>query len=232
MLDRWALRRNLLVGLVGAGIGLAVFAWSRWLPLTIAMGVLSGYGLILYVASTNTLIQMTVEDRYRGRVMSLYTLFFVGTSPFGALLAGGIAQRFGAPVATSVCALVLLGGALWVSVRLREIAAREAAELTRVAEPDPAGSPAGAVQRGAFTRSAWRVAPCRECASRPRKPSHTTPLRDSRGRTGAEWKSVRANATRSEARAHSGHRYGALGAMVHRGTPSFAIADGTRMAVH
>src|ERR1041384_6674030 len=47
---------------------------------------LAGFGLILYVSSTNTLIQLTVEDRYRGRVMSLYTLFFVGTSPFGALL--------------------------------------------------------------------------------------------------------------------------------------------------
>ena len=58
--------------------------------------------------------------------MSLYTLMFVGTAPIGALLAGGIAQRFGAPVATSLCALFLLGGALWVSHRLRVLAAREA----------------------------------------------------------------------------------------------------------
>ena len=136
--ERWALRRHLMFGLAAGGIGLLGFAWSRWLPTMVVFAALAGFGLILYVSSTNTLIQMTVEDRYRGRVMSLYTLFFVGTSPFGALLAGGIAQRFGAPVATSVCAVVLLGGALWVSVRLREIAAREAAELTRVAEPEPA----------------------------------------------------------------------------------------------
>ena len=136
--ERWALRRHLMFGLAAGGIGLLGFAWSRWLPMMVVFAALAGFGLILYVSSTNTLIQMTVEDRYRGRVMSLYTLFFVGTSPFGALLAGGIAQRFGAPVATSVCAVVLLGGALWVSVKLREIAAREAAELTRVAEPEPA----------------------------------------------------------------------------------------------
>jgi MFS family permease len=89
---------------------------------------LAGFGLILYVSSTNTLIQLTVEDRYRGRVMALYTLFFVGTSPFGSLLAGAVAERWGAPIATSICAVVLLGGALWVSFRLREVAAREAAE--------------------------------------------------------------------------------------------------------
>jgi MFS family permease len=127
-LDRWDLRRNLLVGLIAGGIGMLGFAWARTMPLALAMGLLAGLGLILYVASTNTLLQMTTEDGFRGRIMSLYTFFFVGTAPFGALLAGGIAQRWGAPVATSVCALVLLAGALWVSVRLREIKAREAAD--------------------------------------------------------------------------------------------------------
>ena len=137
--ERWALRRHLMFGLASGGLGLAGFAWSRWLPLMAGFAALAGFGLILYVSSTNTLIQLTVEDHYRGRVMSLYTLFFVGTSPFGALLSGALAQRFGAPVATSFCALILLGGALWVSVRLREIAEREAAEHATVAEPEPAG---------------------------------------------------------------------------------------------
>jgi MFS family permease len=140
--ERWALRRNLLLGLSLGGAGLAGFAWSRWFPGMAACAALAGFGLILYVSSTNTLIQLTVADRYRGRVMSLYTLFFVGTSPFGALFAGAVAQRFGAPVATSACAVVLLGGALWVSVRLREIAAREAreaAERASVPEPEAPG---------------------------------------------------------------------------------------------
>src|SRR5262249_56947903 len=111
-------------------------AWSRWLPAMIGFAALAGFGLILYVSSTNTLIQLTVEDRYRGRVMALYTLFFVGTSPIGSLLAGAVAQRWGAPLATSLCAVVLLLGAVWVSFRLREIAAREAA-AREAADPLP-----------------------------------------------------------------------------------------------
>ena len=140
--ERWALRRNLLLGLSLGGAGLAGFAWWHWLPGMVTCAALAGFGLILYVSSTNTLIQLTVVDHYRGRVMSLYTLFFVGTSPFGALFAGAVAQRYGAPVATSACAIVLLGGALWVSVRLREIAAREAreaAEHASVPEPEAPG---------------------------------------------------------------------------------------------
>jgi MFS family permease len=134
-LDRWGLRRNLLVGLVTAGVGQALFAWSRWIPLTMGAGLLSGFGLILYVASTNTLVQWTTKDEYRGRVMSFYTFMFIGTTPLGALMAGAIAQRAGAPMATSVCALLLLGGALWIAQRLRFLREQEAREREALAAP-------------------------------------------------------------------------------------------------
>jgi MFS family permease len=130
--DRWTLRRNLLIGLGSSGVGMGVFAWSRVLPLTLAMGFMAGFGLILYVASTNTLLQLTTEDRFRGRIMSLYTFMFIGTAPLGALMSGSIAQRWGAPVATSASAFMLLSGAFWVFYRLRTLAAREAAERAAV----------------------------------------------------------------------------------------------------
>jgi len=134
--DRWDLRRNLLAGLLSSGLGLAGFAWSRSLPLSLAMGFLIGFGLILYVASTNTMLQLTTDDRFRGRVMSLYTLMFVGTAPIGALVAGTIAQHASAPIATSFSAAVLLLGAAWTAYRLRVLAAREAA----VRPPEPAAT--------------------------------------------------------------------------------------------
>ena len=137
--DRDDLRRNLFMGLLTAGLALGVFAWSRSLPLSLAMGFFAGFGLILYVASTNTMLQMTVEDRFRGRVMSLYTLALVGMAPIGALVSGGIAQRANAPVATSFSAVVLLGGALWVSYRLRAIAAARAAREATAADSEPVG---------------------------------------------------------------------------------------------
>jgi MFS family permease len=138
-LSRWDLRRNLLVGLTTSAIGMTVFAWSRVLPLTLAMGFLSGFGLILYVASTNTLLQITTEDRFRGRVMSFYTLMFIGTAPLGALLAGAVAQQFGAPAATTLCAAFLGGGAVWVTWRLRVLAAREAERPTVPAPSEKLG---------------------------------------------------------------------------------------------
>ena len=137
--DRWALRRNVFVGLLAAAIGMGTFAWSRTLPLSLAMGFLAGFGLILYVATTNTMIQLDTDDSHRGRVMSLYTLMFVGTAPIGALISGSIAQRFGAPVATSMSALVLLGGALWMMRRLRVLAAREAVSPPLPPAPEKVG---------------------------------------------------------------------------------------------
>jgi hypothetical protein len=77
------------------------------------------------------MIQITTEDRFRGRIMSLYTLMFVGTAPIGALVSGSIAQRFGAPVATTFSACVLLGGAVWVFRRLRGIAAGVSPDTSR-----------------------------------------------------------------------------------------------------
>jgi MFS family permease len=140
-LDRWALRRNLLIGLGASGLGLGVFAWSRSVPLSLAMGLLAGFGLILYVASTNILLQLTIDDSFRGRVMSYYTFMFVGTAPFGALWAGAVAQRFGAPIATSFCALILLGGAWWIARRLRFLRAEEAARAAGDAQTAPATTP-------------------------------------------------------------------------------------------
>jgi len=132
--NRAGLRRNLLLGLAACGVGLAAFAWSRAIPLSLAAGALAGFGLIVYVASTNTLLQLTTEDHFRGRVMSLYTLMFAGTAPVGALASGAIAQRWGAPLSTTVSAAVMLLGAVAVAWRITIL---PRLQTDRAIEPPP-----------------------------------------------------------------------------------------------
>lgn len=78
------------------GCGLIAFSLSRFLPLSLFSLLFVGLGTILQIASGNTVLQTIVDDDKRGRVMSLYTMSFLGTIPFGNLLAGFLANHIGA----------------------------------------------------------------------------------------------------------------------------------------
>jgi MFS family permease len=123
--DRAKLRRNLLIGLFLFGAGLIGFSLSRVFALSLALNLVVGFGMVLYGASTNTLVQSAVDDSYRGRVMSLYTLMFIGTAPLGSFVLGSVAQHFGAPWATRISGGLCILGALWVFQRLRVLARPE-----------------------------------------------------------------------------------------------------------
>lgn len=123
--DRAQLRRNLLIGLSLFGAGLIGFSLSRVFALSVALNVVVGFGMVLYGASTNTLVQAAVDDAYRGRVMSIYTLMFIGTAPLGSFVLGSVAQHFGAPWATRLSGGLCILGALWVFHRLRVLARSE-----------------------------------------------------------------------------------------------------------
>ena len=77
------------------GAGMIGFALSNHLWLSMAMLVLTGFGFMVQMASSNTLLQTLVDEDKRGRVMSFYTMAFQGTAPFGALLAGWLAFALG-----------------------------------------------------------------------------------------------------------------------------------------
>lgn len=100
--------RLMIRGLAVAATALAVFAVSRWLPLSLAALALLGAAQVAYYATTNTLIQSLVPEDLRGRVMSLYILTALGFIPVGNLLAGAVAERLGAPAALTGGALVTL----------------------------------------------------------------------------------------------------------------------------
>lgn len=99
-------------------VALCAFAFSRWTWLSLALMVPVGFGQMIQMAGCNTLIQTLVEDGMRGRVMSFYTMAFMGSYPLGSLLLGGLAQRWGAPPAVALGALAYLACALLALPRL------------------------------------------------------------------------------------------------------------------
>ena len=103
------------IGSTGFAFTLVGFALSPSVYVAMASLVVSGWFMVLFFATTNTLVQGQVTDGFRGRIMGLYTLCFIGLVPFGAFLAGWIAKGMGAPSTVILGALICLSGsgALW-----------------------------------------------------------------------------------------------------------------------
>ena len=91
------------------------FAFSQWLPLSLAFLVGAGFGFMTQNATANTLVQTAVPDELRGRVMSVYMLVFNGFFPIGALIAGTVAQQFGIPLGA------IFGGSIALAFSLFQI---------------------------------------------------------------------------------------------------------------
>ncbi len=79
------------------GITIIAFSLSRVLWFSMTIIFISGFGMMVNMASCNTILQTIVDEDKRGRVMSFYTMAFMGTMPFGSLLAGSLASTLGAP---------------------------------------------------------------------------------------------------------------------------------------
>jgi predicted MFS family arabinose efflux permease len=75
-----------------------IFAFVRWVPLSLAVMVCIGWAVMAMINTTNALIQNYVPDQLRGRVMGVYSLVFMGGSPVGSLIAGTVASKIGEPV--------------------------------------------------------------------------------------------------------------------------------------
>lgn len=105
-------------GTLGFGISLILFAGSPYMWLSLGLLVIVGYTTMIQMAASNTLIQCLVPDAYRGRTMAVYSMVFVGIAPFGALLAGVIADRLGAPVAVAFGGAACVVGALLFRYKL------------------------------------------------------------------------------------------------------------------
>jgi len=96
----------------GFGISMILFALSRSFYLSIALLVPVGFSMMMQMASSDTLIQTMSPDALRGRVMAVYSMMFMGMAPFGALMAGTLADRIGAPATVVLGGLACLVGAV------------------------------------------------------------------------------------------------------------------------
>jgi MFS family permease len=115
---------------ISFGVSLICFSASRWFWLSVVLLLPVGFGMMLQNSGTNTLIQAMVPDRLRGRAMSAYSMMFMGMAPIGALLAGAVAHRLGAPLTVGMGGVLAIGGGTVFLIRLGRIT-EEARALLR-----------------------------------------------------------------------------------------------------
>jgi MFS family permease len=101
--------------------GLIALSFSRWFIVSEFLLFFTGMGMMMYTASSNTILQTITDDDKRGRVMSFYTMAIMGTAPFGSLLAGWMAKMIGTPWTIFIGGSVCLLGALVFYLKLPEL---------------------------------------------------------------------------------------------------------------
>ena len=112
------LGRIIVVACAAFGAGIIAFSFAPALWVAIPCLIVAGFGFIVQMASSNTIIQTIVDEDKRGRVMSFYMMAFLGTVPFGSLIAGWASSRIGAPHTLLVGGFCCLAGAAWFAAEL------------------------------------------------------------------------------------------------------------------
>jgi MFS family permease len=142
-LGRWV-----VVSAASFGVALTLFSLSRTFWVSALLLVPVGASMMVEMASSNTLIQSMVPDALRGRVMAVYSMMFMGMAPFGALWAGWLADRIGAPHTVVIGGVVCAGGAAVFALRLPSLRheARELIVAQGLAGGDPPAEVTGPAQ--------------------------------------------------------------------------------------
>jgi MFS family permease len=112
------LEKVIPIATVILGVGLVGFALSQILWLSLVAMIVIGFGMMVQMASGNTVLQTIVDDSKRGRVMSFHAMAFIGTAPLGSLLAGTVAAKIGAPYTLLFCGIFCILGALILGKQL------------------------------------------------------------------------------------------------------------------
>ena len=115
------LSRMIPIAAVVFGSGLIGFGFSTSFARSMPLMLITGFGMMQGLTASNTIIQTLVDEKMRGRVMSYYTMAFVGMAPFGSLLAGALAHQVGAPRTVIVSGVACILGGIWFWLRLPAI---------------------------------------------------------------------------------------------------------------
>ncbi len=100
------------------GTGLVTFSFSRMQWLSLLLMVLTGFGMMVQMAASNTVLQTISDEEKRGRVMSFYTVAFVGMTPFGSLLSGWLASWLGVQNTVFLSGIFCIIGGVIFAARL------------------------------------------------------------------------------------------------------------------
>ncbi len=103
------------------GASLIVFSFSRSFWFSLVVLLVAGFSMMVQLASSNTVVQTIVDDNKRGRVMSFYTMCFMGVAPFGGLLSGYLAQAIGAPSTLVLGGFFSVTGALLFAAKSKQL---------------------------------------------------------------------------------------------------------------
>jgi MFS family permease len=115
-LGRWIM---LMPAVLGAAM--VAFSWVNLLLPAMLFVLIAGFALMMQMASTNTVLQTIVDEDKRGRVMSLYTMSFMGMAPLGSLLAGYLADEIGAPLTVRLAGIGCITGSLAFALQFRTL---------------------------------------------------------------------------------------------------------------
>jgi MFS family permease len=100
------------------GLGLIVFSLSRIIGLSLLLMLIVGFGIMILIAASNTLLQTIVDDDKRGRVMSFFAFSFIGMAPLGSLMAGTLAGLIGITDTMMIGGICCVAGAILFSRKL------------------------------------------------------------------------------------------------------------------
>ncbi len=97
---------------LAVGLILAAFAWSRYFVLSLLLLAALGGSILIAVNATNALLQQSVPDHWRGRVIGVYSMSFAGTAPIGGLVTGWLADQIGLTATLTLNGMLIVAAGL------------------------------------------------------------------------------------------------------------------------